>query len=273
MNPRKDIRFSVMFAITVSAFLIAGILLESYHNLMIKKYGHAPFNKLPKVEGTVVEVSQACLAGRGGLYRPIKIKKHTGDFFRFGIECSQRTGDVEIFKDKPISIYYEKWLFPTFKKESAVAAFINDVDFFNASPPIRIIQKIPMKLTAWDYFNVFKWAVLFITILIFPVVLLQRFYVRKAVNNYKKIRLFKSQAKAQFRKSTQDFMVKIIFEDLKFTTDDKYLGAVLYLNIYYMKNDGTFWHYFFNSDGSINRTTQIPKNIVKLKWPNLMLTE
>jgi hypothetical protein len=261
-----------MIIFIIGVILIAVVFLDAHHNLMIKKYGHAPLNQLPKIEGVVIAVSQACLTSKGGPYRPIKIKMNSSDISKFGIECSQRTSDVKIFNGKPISIYYEKWLFSTFRKEGAVAVVINDVDFMT-NPPRRTIQKNPINLTASDYFNEFKWRLVFVTFLIISIVLLVVFYAKKTVKNYKKIRLFKSRAKSQFRKKTEGSVVKIISEDLQFTTDEKYLGAVLTLNIYYLKNNETFWHFLFNSDGLFSRTNHIPNNIAKIKWPNLTLTE
>jgi len=257
--------------IIICVCLIALIFLDAHHNLMIKTYGHTPLNKLPKMEGIVVAVSQTCLASKHGTYRPIKIKMHSNDISKFGIECSQRTSDIEIFNGKPISIYYEKWLFPTFRKEHIVAIVINDVNFIS-KPSIRTIQKNPINLTALDYFNEFKWRVAFTVFLIFTMILFVRIYAKKTVKNYNKIRFFKSRAKAQYRKLTQGSTVEIISEDLQFTTDDKYLGAVLTLNIYYIKNNESFWHFFFNSDGLISRTSHVPNNIAKIKWPNLTLT-
>lgn len=272
MSPRKSINFFRMILFVVCIILIAVIFLDAYHNLMIKKYGHTPLSKLPKIEGVVISVSQTCAKTKRGTYRRIHLKMHSSDISKFGIECSQRTSDMEIFKGKPISIYYEKWLFPTFKKERAVAVVINDVDFI-INPPRRTIQKTPLNLTTSDYFNKFKWRLVFATFLISSIVLLVVFYAKKTVKNYKKIRLFKSQAKSQFRKKTQGSVVKIISEDLQFTTHDKYLGAVLTLNIYYINNNEAFWHFFFNSDGLFSRTNHIPNNIAKIKWPNLTLTE
>lgn len=271
MNPRKSIKFSKMIMIIICVYLIAFIFLDAHHNLMIKTYGHTPLNKLPKMEGVVIAVSQACLASRGGPYRPIKIKVHPNNISKFGIKCSQGTSDVETFNGKPISIYYEKWLFPTFRKERVVEIVINDVNFIS-NPPIRTIHKNPINLTALDYLNEFKWKVAFIVFLIFAMILFVRIYAKKTVKNYKEIRFFKSQAKAQFRKITQGSAVEIFSEDLRFTTDDKYLGAVMTLNIYYIKNNETFWHFFFNSDGLISRTSHVPNNIAKIKWPNLTLT-
>lgn len=252
-------------------FLTAIIFLDGYHHLMIKKYGYIPLNKLPKIEGIVLAVSQHCLSSKNGVFRPIKIKKHTGDISNFGIECSKRTSDVNIFAGKLISIYYEKWLFPTFMKEQMVAIMINDVDFTNI-PAKRTIEQTPVNLTAWDYLNAFKLRVAFAVFLIFVFIFVAKNYAKKTVKNYKQIRLLKSQAKAKFKKSTQGFFVKIINEELQFTTDNKYVGAVLTLNIYYMKNNETFWHFFFHSDGLISRTSHIPNNIAKIKWPNLALT-
>ncbi|MGV1045083.1 hypothetical protein [Limnohabitans sp.] len=272
MSPRKSINFFRMIIFIAGVFLIAVILLDAHHNLMIKKYGHTPLSKLPKIEGVVISVSQTCLKTKRGPYRRINLKMHSSDISKFGIECSQRTSDVEIFKGKPISIYYEKWLFPTFKKERAVAVVINNVDFM-INPPRRTIQKTPMNLKTSDYFNELKWRLVFVTLLILSIVLLIVFYAKKTVKNYKKIRLFKSRAKSQFRKKTEGSVVEIISEDLQFTTNDKYLGAVLTLNIYYIKNNETFWHFFFDSDGLFSRTNHIPNDIAKIKWPNLTLTE
>lgn len=179
MNPRKNIKFIQIFLTITFIFLMAIISLDGYHHLMIKKYGHIPLNQLPKIEGIVLAVSQSCLSSRNGRYRPIKIKMHSGGISKFGIECSQRTSDVKIFNGKPISIYYEKWLFPTFKTERMVAIMINDVDFING-PAIRTIEKTPVNLTAWDYWDAFKWRLAFAIFLIFVIIFVAREALQKS---------------------------------------------------------------------------------------------
>lgn len=258
---------ALRFNACCSSFLLligtACIFAPPYHSLMLIHYGLRPLNELPYVDGTIADTDY-CRPSKKGWHRPLKILTSNATTIKLGVSCDQTADQKEIWINKPIKIYYEKWRFKTWMSERRILLIINHVQF-EGLPHYRLHPLPIEEITLRVIYRETKTGLLLESLFLFLIFFLHRRLTQNTRATYKSIEAMRLLVAEAFKKCTENIDHEIISDDACFLYDSQNRTETHGRSIYYRKSNGTYWH--FKSNGTKTLNTQIPNEIAKVKWP------
>ncbi len=231
---------------------------------MLQTTEQIPINNLPTISGVISKIHH-CTPAKGGWINRVEVLTSSGAEASVYTPCLANFYSENSILGKPILSINEKFNFPTIEKERRILLVINNI-VFEALPKYRSASIKDKSIILLFEIGKFP-AMLFAAILIFLLFAYAKFK-KLALRGLDKINELRINAENAFSEKCN--AAKIISRVENFNTTPKYEPPLYLLDIYYRSLDGLYWR--FKSDGVSHKTTHIPDEIARIKWPDLPLS-